>query len=160
MAVEIERKFLVTSGDWRGLVRLTQRLRQGYMSIPASSTDAEVRIRRTPEEACITIKGQGDLIRAEFEYAIPVEDAEFMLERFCRNKTLEKLRHSVDYAGLTWEVDEYLGLHEGLVVAEVELREATQEILVPQWVGKEVTGDPRFRNASLVMATLPFWRTS
>jgi adenylate cyclase len=160
MAVEIERKFLVTSGDWRGLVRHTQRLHQGYMSIAGPDTDAEVRIRRTPEAAYITIKGQGDLIRAEFEYAIPVEDAEFMLERFCRSKTLEKLRHSVDYAGLTWEIDEYLGFHEGLVVAEVELREATQEILVPQWVGKEVTGDSRFRNASLVMATLPFWRTS
>jgi adenylate cyclase len=158
MAVEIERKYLVKSDDWRGLVRKTKNLRQGYLSIPDSDKEAaEIRVRFAPPHAFITMKGQGDITRLEFEYAIPLVDAELMLQHFCSDRILSKLRHEIEYANLTWEIDEYLGLHKGLVLAEVELLEANQEIELPPWIGEEVTRDRKFRNAYLAKVKVPFW---
>jgi len=157
MAIEIERKYLVKSGEWRRSSRSAKRLRQGYLCVANAGSAAEVRIRCTPEHAFVTIKGSGSLLRSEFEYEIPLGDAELMLVEFCPNNVLEKSRHEVEYGGLLWEVDEYSGLHQGLVVAEVELREAAQQVKLPPWIGKEVTEDPRFKNAYLAFDP-GFWR--
>src|SRR5882757_1134007 len=123
MAIEIERKYLVKSDEWRRLTQSTKRLRQGYLCVASAATVAEVRIRCAPERAFVTIKGPGSLVRSEFEYEIPLADAEFMLRQFCPNNILDKSRHSVEYDGVHWEIDEYFGPHQGFVLAEVELRE-------------------------------------
>jgi adenylate cyclase len=99
----------------------------------------------------------GGLTRSEFEYEIPLIDAEFMLKEFCSNHFLEKIRHLIKFDDLVWEVDEYSGPQRGLVLAEVELSDATQQVQLPSWLGKEVTDDPRFRNAYLA-ANPQFWR--
>lgn len=149
MAIEIERKYLVKSGEWRSMTRSAQRLRQGYLCVASAATQAEVRIRCTPERAFVTIKGPGTLLRSEFEYEIPLPDAEQMLSEFCPNNIIEKIRHAVEFEGLLWEIDEFAGPHQGLILAEVELREPTQVVRLPSWIGKEVTEDPKFRNACL-----------
>lgn len=157
MAIEIERKYLVKSDEWRREMQSTKRLRQGYLCVAGATTAAEVRIRRAPERAFVTIKGPGNLVRSEFEYEIPLADAELMLSQFCPNNVLAKSRHSVEYDGLLWEIDEYFGPHQGFVMAEVELREPSQQLRLPPWIGKEVTEDPRFKNAYLAFNS-DFWR--
>jgi adenylate cyclase len=149
MATEIERKFLVQSEDWRKLSRTTQMLRQGYLCIAAPPAKAEVRIRCVPNRAFITVKGPGGLTRSEFEYEIPLADAETMLTHFCSTRIIEKSRHRVEFAGVVWEIDEYCGAHQGLVLAEVELRQTKQEVQLPAWLGREVTEDKTFKNANL-----------
>jgi len=157
MAIEIERKYLVRSDEWRQLVQSTKRLGQGYLCVPGATAAAEVRIRCVSERAFITVKGQGSLVRSEFEYEIPLADAELMLEQFCPNGTLDKSRHLVEYDGLLWEIDEFRGPHQGLILAEVELREVSQQLRLPPWIGDEVTDDPRFKNAYLA-SNPDFWR--
>jgi CYTH domain-containing protein len=149
MAIEIERKYLVKTEEWRSMTRSTKRLRQGYLCVSSAASRAEVRIRCTTERAFVTIKGPGILLRSEFEYEIPLPDAELMLLEFCPNNTLEKIRHVVEFDGLLWEIDEFVGPHQGLILAEVELREPMQEVRLPSWIGKDVTEDPKFRNAHL-----------
>src|SRR5947209_833646 len=117
MALEIERKYLVRSDEWRRLTRSTKRLRQGYLCVANAETAAEVRIRCAADRAFITVKGQGSLVRSEFEYEIPWADAELMLGEFCPNNILDKSRHSVEFDGVVWEIDEYFGPHHGLVLA-------------------------------------------
>jgi adenylate cyclase len=149
MATEIERKFIVKSGEWRSLAHSASRLRQGYICVAVPPIAAEVRIRCTEDRGFVTVKGPGSLIRAEFEYEIPLADADLMLKEFCSKQFLEKTRYLVDFAGVAWEIDEYSGPHRGLVVAEVELSVSTQSLQLPTWIGKEVTDDPRFKNAYL-----------
>jgi adenylate cyclase len=157
MPVEIERKFLVKSEEWRPLVRSAKRLRQGYICAAMPPIGVEVRVRCTQDRGFITLKGIGTLIRPEFEYEIPLSDAELILNQFCSKTCIEKIRFEVEYHELKWEIDEYLGTHRGLIVAEVELKEPTQKLRVPSWVGMEVTNDARFKNAQL--ATNPHsWR--
>jgi len=151
MAIEIERKYLVKSDEWRRSSYATRRLRQGYLCVPGAGAAAEVRVRCTPDRGFVTIKGAGGLLRSEFEYEIPLADAELMLAEFCANNILEKSRHAVEYRGFLWEIDEYFGRHQGLVLAEVELREPAQEVHLPPWIGKEVTEDPGFKNAYLAV---------
>jgi CYTH domain-containing protein len=148
MPVEIERKFLVTGEAWRGGPP-GQRVCQGYL---ASDAGVTVRIRRAGPRAYLTIKGQGDggPARPEFEYEIPVEEAEQMLASLCRRPLIEKTRHEVVHAGQLWQVDEFGGANTGLVLAEVELDHPAEELMLPSWVGEEVTSDPRYRNSALV----------
>lgn len=151
MPLEIERKFLVTSSRWRVGARACT-IRQGYLSLGGGAT---VRIRIAGHEAFITVKGKTrGLIRSEFEYAIPLHDAEVMLETLCTHPIIEKTRYSVDHAGKVWTVDVFEGENEGLVMAEVELDRPQEEVDLPDWVGEEVTDDPRYRNSSLVNAPL------
>jgi adenylate cyclase len=159
MATEIERKFLVQSEDWRKLSRSTKKLRQGYLCIAVPPAKAEVRLRCTPERAFITIKGSGGLARSEFEYEIPLADAELMLGQFCSTSIIEKSRHRVEFGGAVWEVDEYSGAHQGLVLAEVELQETAQEVQLPDWLGREVTNDPNFKNANLAAHPHSWWES-
>lgn len=153
MGTEIERKFLVIGDDWRQKAGPGQPLRQGYLT-PQGATS--VRIRCAPEEAFLTIKGETHgLARPEFEYEIPVAEAEEMLRTLCIGPPLEKTRYRVEHGGLTWEVDVFSGRHVGLVLAEVELTEAAQHVDLPPWVGAEVTHDPRYRNAALAEGDVP-----
>lgn len=151
MALEIERKFLVTSGAWRQGARPCS-IRQGYLCL---GEDCTVRIRVAGSHAFITVKSKTEGIsRAEFEYAIPVADAEAMLANLCARPLIEKTRYAVDHAGKEWTIDVFEGENDGLVVAEVELAHPGEQVDLPDWVGEEVTSDPRYRNSALVNAPL------
>jgi adenylate cyclase len=155
MALEIERKFLVDTARWEPPDSGT-RYRQGYLSTdPARS----VRIRLAGGDAWLTIKGETvGMTREEYEYSIPAVDAGAILDRLCLRPLIEKTRYLVDVAGVTWEVDVFEGENAGLVVAEVELADAHQRIVLPEWAGREVTDDPRYYNASLVRQPYTRWR--
>jgi CYTH domain-containing protein len=155
VAEEIERKFLVTGDGWRAGARGVP-YRQGYLSAGADAR-CTVRARVAGDRAWLTIKGRATgAARDEYEYAVPVPDAEEMLERLCVGDRIEKTRYRVMYAGRTWEVDEFAGENAPLVVAEVELDRIDAEVSLPPWVGLEVTYDPRYTNAAL--ARLPYSR--
>lgn len=149
MATEIERKFLVQGDAWRKDADTGRACRQGYLLAEKEKT---VRVRIIGTEAFLTIKGamQG-ISRAEFEYPIPVCDAEKLLA-LCGDAVIEKTRHRVSFAGNTWEVDLFHGRHAGLVLAEIELRSEGQTFEKPAWLGPEVSADPRYSNARLSLA--------
>lgn len=151
MPFEIERKFLVSADSWRSDAEPT-RIRQGYL---ATSPALSVRIRRAGEAAFMTVKGGAGVVRTEYEYAIPVGDADEMLDTLCARPLIEKRRHLVPFAGVQWEVDEFDGALAGLVLAELELESADQPVELPDWVGREVTDDPRYVNANLARWGLP-----
>jgi len=154
VGVEIERKFLVTGDGWRQPPERQTRFSQGYLSSDAART---VRVRLAGERAFLTIKGatQG-ATRAEFEYAIPPADALALL-KMCDGPVVEKVRHLCEYAGMTWEVDEFLGANAGLVVAEIELEAEDQPFARPGWLSEEVTGDARYVNANLAVHPFTSW---
>jgi len=144
MALEIERKFLVRGDGWRAGRR--SYLCQGYLNRDQRRT---VRVRIAGESAWLTIKGEtSGATRAEFEYPIPVADARQLLP-LCEPALIEKHRYVLQHRGFTWEVDEFLGQNQGLVVAEIELASADQAFERPDWVGVEVTEDARYYNSNL-----------
>lgn len=153
MGIEIERKFLV--GDTSVVDgRLGIPMRQGYLSLDPERT---VRVRVSGVRAFVTMKGApsgSGASRAEYEYEIPVPDAEELLDRLALRPLVEKTRYRVTVGRLVWEIDVFAGDNAGLVVAEVELPSEATALILPDWVGEEVTGDPRYYNASLV--SLPF----
>ena len=154
MANEIERKFLVVGNAWHEATN-GRRYRQGYLSTDSECT---VRVRVVGTEGFLTIKGRTrGATRAEYEYPIPVEEADALLDNLCLRPLIEKVRYAIPYQGLVWEVDEFLGDNAGLVVAEVELESETQSIVKPDWVGTEVTDDPRYYNANLVHKPFTRW---
>lgn len=159
MPIEIERKFLVRSDEWRAAVIAFSSYRQAFLARTAKGC---VRVRRSENHATLTVKGpQRGIARYEFEYAISLADADDMLRRFCVTPIIEKVRHRVEHAGMIWEVDVYEGETAGLVLAEVELDRIDQPFARPPWVAGEVTHDPRFHSAGIVRglwrgAGLPF----
>ena len=154
MATETERKFLVRGDSWRGQGRATT-FRQGYLSTVKERT---VRVRAAGDEGTMTVKGiTVDATRSEFEYAIPLADANAMLDELCERPIIEKTRHVLDVDGTTWEVDEFDGVNAGLVVAEVELESADAPFARPDWLGDEVTDDPRYYNANLIAHPFTEW---
>ncbi|QAU35379.1 CYTH domain-containing protein [Janthinobacterium sp. 17J80-10] len=154
MAIEIERKFLVSGDAWKAAAAGIL-YRQGYLSTDKART---VRVRIAGERAFLTIKGLAKaLARAEFEYEIPLADAAEMLDQLCLKPLIEKRRYTVDWQGLCWEIDEFLGDNFGLVVAEVELDSADQVIDLPEWVGQEVSDDARYFNSSLIAHPFSTW---
>jgi CYTH domain-containing protein len=153
MATEIERKFLVQGDEWRrhNGVRITQ----GYL---ARERERSVRVRLAGDRATLTIKaGAGTLKRSEFEYPIPTADAIELLA-LCTH-TIEKTRRVIDVDGTRWEVDEFAGDNEGLVIAEVELESEDQIFNKPSWIGREVTDDTRYLNAELAAHPFRAWKT-
>lgn len=153
MGLEIERKFLV-AGNWKKK-GMGARCRQGYLSLDPQRT---VRVRTKEQKGYLTIKGiTRGIVRQEFEYHIPFEDAEILLDEQCIQPVIEKNRYHIEYQGFVWQVDEFLGENEGLIIAEVELDHADQKVPLPSWVDKEVSGDPRYYNASLVRAPWKTW---
>ena len=144
--VEIERKFLVSNDDWRRLAVRSVRLRDGLI---AAYKDRKVRVRIAGDDiATVAIKGPRIGI-AEFEYEIPIAEAERMLSTICADDTLEKERFFVEDTGGTWHVDVYSGILQGVVIAEIELKHESQELILPRWIGKEVTGDPFFKKINM-----------
>lgn len=154
MAKEIERKFLLTGDQWRTLAKGTH-YRQGYLN---SIKERTVRIRTIDDKAYLTIKGiTVSATRAEYEYEISHADCMEMLDGLAERPIIEKKRYKIPYAGLIWEVDEFFGVNQGLVVAEVELQSEDQAFDKPEWVGAEVTGDPRYFNSNLVNHPYTTW---
>lgn len=155
MAIEIEHKYLVHRELWQRVVPdVSKPVKQGYISFsPVSS----VRVRILGDQGFITIKGKSTAaMRFEYEYEIPLADAEEMLSKFC-SEDIVKTRHYVQHAGHTWEVDEFHGLNSGLIVAEIELSSQTEEYEKPEWIDREVTSDKRYSNASLVLRPFSTW---
>ncbi|HVW04386.1 MAG TPA: CYTH domain-containing protein [Vicinamibacterales bacterium] len=156
MATEIERKFLVTGPGWRAVGARGVPFRQGYLSTTA---DRVVRVRIEGDCAVLTIKGRTTgITRVEFEYPIPLADATTMIGTLCERPIVEKTRYRVLVNGVTWEIDEFHGDNDGLVVAEVELASADQPVTTPPWIGREVSNDPRYFNANLVSHPYREWR--
>jgi CYTH domain-containing protein len=154
MAKEIERKFLVTDDTWRGQA-VGKCYRQGYLSTVKERT---VRVRAAGDRGFITVKGVTvGATRSEYEYEIPVADANEMLDKLCERPLIEKTRYRISQGGLLWEIDEFEGENRGLVTAEVELKDENQSIPLPGWTGQEVTGDPRYFNANLVAHPFSRW---
>ncbi|MRR55371.1 MAG: CYTH domain-containing protein [Deltaproteobacteria bacterium] len=155
MAREIERKFLVKNDSWKnGCPGLP--CRQGYL---VTGEDITVRVRILGDQGYLTVKGRTEGIsRDEFEYRIPVADAEAMLGSMSRGGTVEKIRYHVDVKGFTWDVDEFLGGNKGLVLAEVELEDEEQQPEFPDWLGQEVTGEVRYYNAYLAGNPFSTWK--
>ena len=154
MGIEIERKFLVTSDAWmqQGEPVL---LRQGYLS---SHAQRVVRVRIEGERAVMTIKGKNvGASRGEWEYEIPMADAQEFLDKLCEQPIIEKYRRRIPYAGFVWEVDEFLGVNAGLVVAEIELPSEDQPFDKPDWAGEEVTHDMRYLNSNLIKHPYSAW---
>lgn len=154
MRTEHERKFLLKNDSWKtgaeGLL-----CRQGYI---AEGNQVVVRVRVMGNEGFLTIKERiPGISRGEYEYAIPHEDAEAMLDEISVGVVIEKLRYRVPYAGHLWEIDEFHGVNQGLVVAEIELSAADTPFARPEWLGAEVTGDARYYNAHLAYYPFSTW---
>lgn len=163
MPLEIERKFLVQGDAWRrdadGRPVPAVVIRQGYL-FADGLRNARVRLSRgaSGDRAYLTVKGKRSGIeRYEFEYPIPIADAELMLDRLCNPPLIEKTRHLVEYAGLTWEIDEFAGANAGLILAELELKRADQAFETPAWVLREVTDDGRYYNTYLAAHPYSSW---
>lgn len=153
MAQEIERKFLVRGDAWRADNGTL--IRQGFLH---NEVDSTVRVRATGERAYLTVKGaMTGVTRTEFEYEIPLEDANQMLDELCQRPLIEKIRYEIQLGGFTWEIDEFLGDNAGLVVAEIELEDETQEFPKPDWLGEEVSQYARYLNANLVKNPYSKW---
>lgn len=152
MGFEIERRFLVGGQGWRPAATRSRRLVQGYL---AREDGVAVRLRLADGQAHLTIKGPGGLVRPEFEYDIPAEEAAAMLDALCAGRRITKTRHDVPHGGLLWEVDVFEGPLAGLVIAEVELPAADHPLDLPDWAGQEITGDARYANAALASAEAP-----
>ena len=154
MGYEIERKFLVVGNQWKkdGVGIL---YRQGYLSTQKERT---VRVRCIEDSAFLTVKGKNvGIRRLEFEYVIPLYDAETMLNNLCEQSIIEKYRYRITYKGFTWEVDEFLGENAGLVIAEIELDNEEQSFSRPPWIGKEVSQDARYFNSALSIHPYRSW---
>lgn len=152
---EIERKFLVRKDFWYAIRKPAGvAVRQGYL---VSDPEKTVRVRIMGEQGYLTIKGPAvNSVRDEFEYPIPKADAEALLEKFT-NRRIDKVRYRIELSGHTWEVDEFFGANEGLVVGEIELDHPEQSFEKPDWIGEEVTDDHRYSNSSLAEYPFTAW---
>lgn len=158
MALEIERKFLVVGERWRDAVQAAVPMRQGYLS--GEGGRASVRVRVQGNEAYLNIKAAVlGVARAEYEYPMPVAEANEILDTLCVG-VLDKVRHYVEFAGMTWEVDEFSGRNSGLVVAEIELEAVDQVFARPAWLGAEVSSERRYYNHALALHPYADWPQS
>ena len=152
MSTEIERKFLVDGIEWK--LGIGVPYCQGYLN---PNKERTVRVRIAGDKAFLTIKGiTKGISRPEFEYEIPVSDAEQLL-KICDGPLIQKTRYVVNYKGNIWEVDEFSGENEGLIIAEIELQDEAQLFERPSWVGKEVSDDPRYFNSNLASNPYSKW---
>jgi len=156
MGTEIERKFLVVGDRWRAAALSETRYRQGYLS---SQANASVRVRIGAGRAFLNIKSAHlGIRRQELEYEIPLQDAEEMLDTLAEQPCIDKVRYRVRQGAHIWEVDVFSGANAGLVVAEVELQSEDEPFERPDWVGQEVSQDPRYLNVNLVRHPFCEWR--
>lgn len=152
MSFEIERKFLVRSDDWRKLTQRHINIRQAYL---ASSSKNSIRVRiKDDKTATLTVKSKpSSLRRLELEYPVPLLEAEAMMQ-LRQGAMIEKIRHVIPWDDLEWEIDVFLGSNAGLILAEIELRNEHQQFRLPDWIGREITGQLQYYNSALV--TQPF----
>lgn len=154
MGQEIERKYLVMNNTYRNNSKGVL-YKQAYLS---SNPERTVRVRVYNQKGYLTIKGPNDgCTRAEFEYEIPCNEAQTIIDNLCEKPIIEKNRYKVEYEGLIWEVDEFIGDNSGLVIAEIELKHENQSFIKPSWIGEEVTGDQRYYNSNLVKNPFCTW---
>ncbi len=164
MAIEIERKFLLASDDWRPLIEHSEAIAQGYLvgaqALRDGSTRASVRARLAGEKAWLNIKAAtAGIARTEFDYPIPLDDARILLATLC-DGVMEKIRHHVRVDGVLFEIDEFRGNSEGLIVAEVELPAEDAPFPRPTWLGREVSDLARYYNVNLIAHPYRQWSTS
>ncbi|WP_047247035.1 CYTH domain-containing protein [Maribacter thermophilus] len=154
--IEIERKFLVTSSAYQEQATSKERIVQGFLNTHPERT---VRVRIKADSGFLTVKGKSNdagTIRFEWEKEIPISDAEQLL-LICEPGVIDKVRYNVPVGQHIFEVDEFYGDNEGLVVAEVELREEEENFKKPEWLGKEVTGEVRYYNSQLGKKPFKSW---
>jgi len=156
MKMEIERKFLVNGDGWRAVAGAGQLCKQGYIS--SGEGEVTVRVRQIGEKGYLTLKGMAKGIsRPEIEYEIPVDEAKFMLQNFCGDRIVSKTRYLAEIEGHLWEIDEFSGQNQGLIVAEIELETETTNFSKPDWLGKDVSQDWHYTNASLAVNSYSKW---
>jgi CYTH domain-containing protein len=154
MGKEIERKFLVKGDAYKSRAKGTK-YRQGYLN---SAMERVVRVRTIDDKGFLTVKGISvGATRMEFEYEIPAKDADVMLNELCEKPIIEKNRYKIPQGKHVWEIDEFFGENDGLIVAEVELESEDQAFKKPEWVGAEVTGDPKYFNSNLIRNPYKNW---
>ena len=155
MAKEIEKKYLVKNDNYKCLSSVTY-IQQGYIT---TKKEGVVRVRVKDSEGYITIKGQNQgAVRLEYEYEIPVSEAKEIIENLCQKPVVEKKRYTYKADdGHLWEIDEFFGENEGLVVAEIELSTEDEEYVVPDWIGEDVTFDMRYYNSNLLQNPYKNW---
>jgi len=155
MGIEIERKFLVTNDSWREAACVALPIKQGYL---VGGKEASVRVRLQGDTANLNIKSATlGVRRQEFEYAIPLEEAEIILTTLCQRPIIEKTRYLVSYANKQWEIDVFEGDNVGLTVAELELQDEAEQFDPPPWLGEEVSDDPRYYNSCLSQHPYKDW---
>jgi adenylate cyclase len=155
MAIEIERKFLLRDESWRDSANEGTPFRQGYL---IGAERASVRVRIEGDQANINIKSATlGIHRQEYEYPIPLQEAEELLDTLCELPQISKTRYLVPYGDHTWEIDVFDGDNAGLVVAEVELNAEDEVFARPPWIGEEVSGDTRYYNVCLVKHPYKDW---
>lgn len=156
MGVEIERKFLTRNDSWRTQVERSLPMRQGYLH---RADNSAIRVRICGDQAHINIKKTQDGIqRLEFEFDIPLDDAEDLLEKVAMAPQIEKTRHELRFGDHLWEIDEFQGENAGLVVAEIELNDPDELFERPEWLGEEVSQDRRYFNSNLILHPFKSWQ--
>jgi len=156
MAIEIEHKFLLANDGWRKQISHSVKYRQGYLS---SQPTSSIRVRISDDHAWLNIKTATiGTHRYEYEYEIPMSDANEILDNLCKKPLIEKTRHFVTHDDNLWEIDEFEGDNQGLIVAEIELDETGQSFSKPSWLGLEVTSDLRYYNNNLAIHPYSEWR--
>ena len=160
MGIEIERKFLLKNDDWKAHVTETHVIKQGYLQIGLDkSQKSSVRIRISNKQANINVKSvELTAIRQEFEYDIPLHDAEQMLRTLCNDVVIEKTRYYVPYESHLWEIDVFEGPNAGLKMAEIELGSLDEHFEKPDWLGPEVSHDERYYNIYLLKTPFQQWQ--
>lgn len=155
MPKEIERKFLVKGDAWRqaGVGIL---YKQGYLLTTKGNT---IRVRIVESTGYLTIKGETKgATRLEYEYEIPVAEAEALLVHFCEKPLIEKKRYQIEFEGHIWEIDEFKAENKGLILAEVELTNENEKVIIPKWIAEEVTNNPKYYNVNLVKNPFSKWK--
>ncbi|MDH5517706.1 MAG: CYTH domain-containing protein [Gammaproteobacteria bacterium] len=155
MALEIERKFLIKDSSWRDQIGSSKIIRQGYL---APLDTSSVRVRIEDQKANINIKSASlGITRLEYEYEIPLKDAEEMLDQLCPKPQIHKTRHTIAAGLHLWEIDEFYDENQGLIVAEIELSREDESFEKPQWLGAEVSDDSRYYNVNLITWPYKNW---
>lgn len=155
MATEIEHKYLVIKDIWENVIPdKSVEIKQAYLLTDPEKT---IRVRTKGNVGFITVKGKSNgASRLEFEYEIPIDDANELINKFCSN-LIEKTRHILIHDNKTWEVDEFKGLNAGLIVAEIELNSEDENYSIPDWIDKNVTDDLRYANSNLSIKPFSTW---
>ena len=158
MGIEIERKFLVVDDSWRAQAGSSKRMQQAYLS---KGAERSIRVRISDNEAYLNIKSSRDGIRRlEYEYAIPVEEAVELIDQVALKPSIDKTRYYIRQGKHTWEIDEFYGDNAGLVIAEIELDDESEHFDKPDWLGAEVSSDPRYYNMNLISHPFSQWEDS